>query len=462
MIQKLGIGNQNGEVIQNGKGTIPGDKIGAFIPLLLGAYGTERKETDMDGLSPEEKEEKRKRNEQLFNTSEETEAKKTEFYDARKKLQGYDFPEDKDSKAPGLKPGTCLMVGLGNLSLPPYETKGQDRMKMTIETVNDSEGWIEVKCNGATINADKKYEGITKKIYMHPDTLSHFQQYGPLLKLPDPDAKDVNNPNDHLKKIKNIGFLSKGLSAFDPLEWDDGKKGRLNRFGDKEQVEYFGYQERIYKGEKPDKKNIVYKVTYSPSSKTFKVSNDGFPDKNQKDEYAKRDKEMDYNSFLLFIADLKLQPRKKSEAEAAQKRNHQEAAKIYNSKKRNRFLVSCKTIKNVFKGQFKKIQDKLDQRQKDNETQFEDFMLDDVGLHNLIVKTLGWIPSVKNAMGELQQERFNEKDNRIRKKIEGITKVFDADPRFSDVFEETPDFVHTLFGEKSYKQFLIDGFNSAN
>ncbi|MDR0282752.1 MAG: hypothetical protein LBI53_05740 [Candidatus Peribacteria bacterium] len=169
---------------------------------------------------------------------------------------------------------------------------------------------------------------------------------------------------------------------------------------------------------------------------------------------------MDYNNFLLFIADHKLQPRKKEEAQEAQERNDQEAMKIWNKKNRKWSFFSRNTIKNVIKGQRKKINDKLDAWQKSQEEKFEDFLLDDVGLHNVLTKTLGWIPSVNNALGELQQERFNEKDNRVRKKIKWYLDIFEADPRFADVFEEQPDFIHTLFGGKSYKQFLVDGFNN--
>jgi hypothetical protein len=83
-------------------------------------------------------------------------------------------------------------------------------------------------------------------------------------------------------------------------------------------------------------------------------------------------------------------------------------------------------------------------------------LIDDLGIYKIIGNTLGWIPSVQDAIGGLQQERFNEKDNRIWKQIEELTKSFDSDPRFPDVFEDTPDFVDTLFGGVSYQEFLIN------
>jgi len=41
-------------------------------------------------------------------------------------------------------------------------------------------------------------------------------------------------------------------------------------------------------------------------------------------------------------------------------------------------------------------------------------------------------------------------------------KTIEADPRFADMFEENPDFVDSLFGGISYKQFLENGFKSEN
>lgn len=469
MLQQLGIGNEEDNTTINGKATIPGEKIGAFIWLFLWEHRTDRQKNDEDWLSLEEKEERKNTKSNLLDNHKEKESDITAFEDNWNKLQGYNFKNDENTNTPGFRPGTKLMVAYGSSSLPPYETGAQDRLEMSIEKINSNEGWFEVKIKGSTLSIGNQFEGKTQRFKMNWETLAHFQKFGTVLKLPNP--QDSTSPQEHLQKLKGISTLSKGLSAFDPLEWDDSKKGWLNRFvnddnekWEKEKVEYFWYQDRSYEWGKPDKRNIVYKVKYSPNSKTFKVENEGFFNKNEKkkDTYTKRDKEMDYNSFLLFIADLKLQPRKKSEAEDAQKRNDEKAAQVYNNTTRNRFRASFGTVKNVLKGQFKKINEKLEGYTKGQQQRFEDFLIDDFGLYNIVGKTLGWIPSVNDAIGWLQQERFSEKDNRVRKNIEGIMKGIEADPRFTDMFEEQPDFIHTLFGGKSYRQFLVDGFNSPN
>jgi hypothetical protein len=57
-------------------------------------------------------------------------------------------------------------------------------------------------------------------------------------------------------------------------------------------------------------------------------------------------------------------------------------------------------------------------------------MVDDLGIYDIIAKTLGFIPSVKEAAAGLQMEHYLERDDKIRKKIEHWLGKFRADPDF--------------------------------
>jgi hypothetical protein len=72
----------------------------------------------------------------------------------------------------------------------------------------------------------------------------------------------------------------------------------------------------------------------------------------------------------------------------------------------------------------------MDERTKAQQKQFEDWLVDDLGIWNLLDNTLGRIPGIGEATGNLQLDRYNERDKEVRAKIEKWLKIFESDPDF--------------------------------
>ncbi|MDR0859881.1 MAG: hypothetical protein LBO09_02640 [Candidatus Peribacteria bacterium] len=244
---------------------------------------------------------------------------------------------------------------------------------------------------------------------------------------------DANIPEE--KKLK---------SAFDELQRDgkqfvgkffDAEKGSTEA----EPVKYFGYQDTEYDAEgKEHKQNIMFEVDHNPSKKTFTVkgsfvkheTNDKGKEEVKRYNLGSDGREMDYNNFMLFIAEKGLKPRKTSEAKALKDQQDKKDISVVNAKKRKRNRVSLKTAVAGIKGIWKKIKDGIDQHGKDQVDQFNDRMIEDLGIYDIVAKTLGFIPSVKDAAAGLQMEHYLERDNKTRKKIDFWLGKFRSDPDF--------------------------------
>ncbi|MDR0369394.1 MAG: hypothetical protein LBH96_02415 [Candidatus Peribacteria bacterium] len=87
---------------------------------------------------------------------------------------------------------------------------------------------------------------------------------------------------------------------------------------------------------------------------------------------------MDYNNFLLFISDKGLRPRETTDAEAAKEDAKQKNFKVFNAKNRKWNWFSLKSIAGGVKGIWKKINEGLDQYNKDQVDAFNDRLIDDL------------------------------------------------------------------------------------
>ncbi|MDR2540874.1 MAG: hypothetical protein LBD11_03705 [Candidatus Peribacteria bacterium] len=129
------------------------------------------------------------------------------------------------------------------------------------------------------------------------------------------------------------------------------------------------------------KENIMYAVKYNPQRKTFTV-------RGEFNDYIKGDKakhyqldpkhEMDYNSFMMFISEKNLKPWKKDEAEQLVEDQNQQNMTLFNKKefKINRFTPL--TIWKGIKAKRKELNDKLGEREKNSQKQFENLLVDDL------------------------------------------------------------------------------------
>jgi hypothetical protein len=439
---------------------LSGDKVGRLIYL----YFIGNKINTLESISPtaekslkdkfgDFKETYEKNPEEDNKTPEEKEKAENEFAKAWKELAGYSFDEDQkpedENHIPGFKKGTRLRVSIGDSEVPPLEQGGRSWVQMELLDTTSKPDKFQVKLSGGELKAGD-FEGKTLWIDKTPEKLEHFKTKSgnAFLKLPDPNAS--NSPLEHLKKVQasKIPEEKKLKAAFDTV----GRNGKqlTGKFfnaekgsSEEEPLEYFGYQDTEYDDTGAEhKQNIMFKVTHNPNKKTFKVEGSFVKHETEigKDgkekivpkryNFGDDGREMDYNSFMLFVSEKGLKPRRTAEAKALKDQQDKKDISMVNAKKRKRNWFSAKTISQGVKGIWKKINDGIDQYNKDQVDKFNDWMVEDLGIYDIVAKTLGFIPSVKEAAAGLQMEHYLERDNKIRKKIDFWLGKFRADPDF--------------------------------
>jgi hypothetical protein len=218
---------------------------------------------------------------------------------------------------------------------------------------------FQVRLSGGELKAGE-FEGKTFRIDKTPEKLEHFKTKSgnAFLKLPNPD--DSSDPLEHLRKVQasQIPEEKKLKSAFDTVgrngkqltgKFFDAEKGS----SEEEPIEYFGYQDTEYDDNgKEHKQNIMFKVTHNPGQKTFTVEGSFVKHENQEENGKTKnvinrynyEREMDYNNFMLFIAEKGLKPRKTAEAKALKDQQDRKDISVVNAKKRRRHRFSLSAI----------------------------------------------------------------------------------------------------------------------
>ena len=208
----------------------------------------------------------------------------------------------------------------------------------------------------------------------------------------------------------------------------------------------------------------TYKVEYNPIRKSFTVSSSFNWDEKWKDWKTEKKRfsykrDMDWNNFLIFFTQKWLYPQTEAESNDAIARQDKEFKNV-NGWHRKINWFSINNIKNVFKTIKWNIKKKIDDYNKAQDEKLEDILIWDRWLYSGLANVLGFIPSMRDGLWQLQQEYYNERDNRTWKKIEYYLKIFQSDPDFWTTFEQVPPFARILWW-KSYKQF-IDDLNKPN
>ena len=186
----------------------------------------------------------------------------------------------------------------------------------------------------------------------------------------------------------------------------------------------------------------VYKIEYNPIRNCFKVSSvynwkEKWKDWKYEDKRFSYSRDMDWNNFLIFFTQKWLTPQTEEEAGDIVNKNEQEF-KMLNGGHRKLNWFSISNIKNAFKALKWNIKKKIDDYNKRQDEKLEDILIWDWWLYSKLAWVLGFIPSMKEGLWELEQEYYNERDNRTWKKIEYYLKIFQADPDFWTTFENIP------------------------
>lgn len=325
------------------------------------------------------------------------------------------------------------------------------RMKVKVSNVDKDKWTFTWKFFGWELEFGSKLEWKTKEFSMDESTFKILKRVSKdsnkIRLLPNPDNLSFNAFS---KKLN--GKLGTWDISFP--EWVNRDGGKFtHNITDKnwkekeEEVKFFWI---------PWDTTTSYKVEYNPSSHSFKVSGtfNWTAENNGKSEEVRYSysRNMDWNNFLIFFTQKWLIPQTEEEAQKAQIKQN-EKFKVMNWRKRKLHRFSLNNLKNVFKTITWNIKKKVDEYNKRQDEKLENILIEDWWLYNKLSKILWFIPSIKQWLWELEQEHYNERDNRSRKEIEKYLKLFQSDPDFWTTFDKIPPFAQILWW-KSYKGFI--------
>ena len=345
-----------------------------------------------------------------------------------------------------------IWLPMWNSELPGW---WYQRMKIKLNKINMRNWTFTWTVYWWELKFSNKVEWKSREFKMNKETFEEFNKISKdsnkVWLQPDPDNSNFNSFKDSLNNrlwTSNLTFPTSWIT------WNGNKfiqKITDNNWKEKEvEVKYFWA---------PSDDKSTYKIEYNPIRHSFTVSSTFNWDekwknwKSEKKRFSyKRD--MDRNNFLIFFTQKWLIPQTEEEAKDAVARQDKDFKMVNGWKwKLNRFSIN--NLKNIFKNIKWNIKKKMDEYNKSQDEKLEDILIWDRWLYNKLAWVLGFIPSMKGWLWELQQEYYNERDNRTRKKIEWYLKIFQSDPDFWTTFEQVPPFAKILWW-KSYKDFITD------
>ena len=186
----------------------------------------------------------------------------------------------------------------------------------------------------------------------------------------------------------------------------------------------------------------VYKIEYNPIRNSFKVTSTfnwkekwkGWKSEDKRFSYSR---DMDWNNFLIFFTQKWLTPQTEEVANDIVNKS-EEKLRMMNGVNWKLNWFSISNVKNAIKALKWNIKKKIDDYNKAQDEKLEDILIWDRWLYSKLAWVLGFIPSMKEWLWELEQEYYNERDNRTWAKIEHYLKVFQKDPDFWTTFDQVP------------------------
>lgn len=142
---------------------------------------------------------------------------------------------------------------------------------------------------------------------------------------------------------------------------------------------------------------------------------------------------MSYSDFLLFVNEKKLIPK----TEKIAKREKEEFIKDIESKQIPGGFkwMSIHSLVSSVKTIWKKVNEGLDNYQKEQDQACLDWLTQDVGIYKKLENALGWLaPSLKDSLAKLHDDEVNRLEKDTWKEIEEWITVFSG-IEFADVFE---------------------------
>lgn len=314
---------------------------------------------------------------------------------------------------------------------------GYQWMKIRISDVDMKKWTFKGKVSWWELKFANNLEWKTRTFDMNDETISEFRNLSKnpskIRLLPNPQKTDFNSFKNSLQnklwtsELKFPAWITWDWNKFTQKIIDPQWKEKI------EEVKYFST--------KWDNES-VYKIEYNPIRSSFKVSST-FNWKEKLKNWKSEDKrfsysrDMDWNNFLIFLTQKWLTPQTEEWANDIVDRSEQKLRMVNgNHRKINWFSIN--NVKNVVKALKWNIKKKIDEYNKAQDEKLEDILIWDRWLYRKLAWTLGFIPSMKEWLSELEQEYYNERDNRTWAKIEHYLKKFQKDPDFWTTFDQVP------------------------
>lgn len=288
---------------------------------------------------------------------------------------------------------------------------------------------------------------------------------GTLYRMP---PKTNNSREKSKENILNSKAVSK-FTTFGDMEWQVELK--WDKFVDKEwnEIKYFDRMEDSFDPEwnKPGKKISKYEIKNINTSMwtvTLKSNFEGVDDSNGTSQLVN----FQYENTLTFEQFILLMESKKLKWYTNEQQEEMETK--YDTKKQGRLKgrglfmpVSIWDFISVFKKHWKAFSDKYKERQQEQEEHLENFLLSkewlDLYKHMWNIMSLwGLLWDVKSWFDMAALEYYNERDNRIWKKIDKWYKAYSADPMYP---AEYNDFLIPMLSKEGYRWNSKDRYKFA-
>ena len=316
------------------------------------------------------------------------------------------------------------------------------RMKIKINNVDMKNWTFTGKVFGWELKFSGKLEWRSRKFRMNQDFLDDLWRFtkdsNKIWLLPNPDKSDFNS----FKNSLNNRLWTSDLSF--PIQWTTWTGNKFmqkivdEKWEEKEvEVKRFGI---------PWDDKSTYKIEYNPNKRSFTVSSIFNGEEKWKDWKSSKKRfsykrDMDWNNFLIFFTQKWLKPLTEQEAKNNIQKQEEEI-KMYNGNNRKINWFSFNTIKNVIKGKFWEIKKWIDAYNKKQEEKLGDILVDDWWLWRFLWDTVWRLsPALRETFIDLEQNHYNERDNRVWAKIEPFYKQFCADYDLPDTFDQEPRYI---------------------
>ena len=415
---------------------------------------------------------KQKEIEEKFWSAENADQRKNENQKEEKEEEKSEEEEEKESKEDNPENFIKEIEKLGSgtkfenwseIWLPIWKSElpwwWYQRMKIKISNINHKKWTFTWRFFWWELKFDKS-EWKAQTFRMNEETLNKIKKSSKdsdkIWLLPDPDNSDFNSFRNSLNNKLWTSELSfpatwviwNGSNFIQKITDDNGKEKDV-------EVKYFWASE--------DDKS-TYKVVYNPFRRSFTVSSSFNWEEKWKDWKSEKKRfsykrDMDWNNFLIFFTQKWLVPQTEEESNKAILRQDKDF-KMENRDKWKLNWFSMGNLKTVFKNITWSIKKKIDEYDKSQSTKLEDILIWDRWIYSKLAWVLWFVPSIKWWLWELQQEYYNDRDNRVWKKIEWYLKIFQADPDFWTTFDQLPPHAKIQWW-KSLKMIVLNRVKNA-